>query len=250
MKTKHTAASTDKLTLAVKTRDVFGKKLRKLRIDGSIPANIFGPDFKSHAVTVNFKEFIPAYKVAKETGIVYLKYDSQEVPVMIKHLQKHPVSDAILHIDFRKIDLTKKIQTNVPVRVVGISEAVSQKGGVLLTQAENLLVEALPADIPQAIEIDISTVKELGQEIKVADLAKSAKYEIKTPAEHVIVSVVAHKEESTTAETAAVATEVIGEEKAVEGEAPAEDAAPAGKPAETGKKPEAATTPKAEEKKK
>ncbi len=222
---KKTVATSDKLTLAVKTREVFGKKLRKLRIDGSIPANIFGPDFKSHAVTVNFKEFIPAYRVAKETGIIYLKYDSQEVPVMIKHLQKHPVSDAILHIDFRKIDLTKKIQTEVPVKAIGVSEAVSQKGGVLLTQTENLLIEALPEDIPQTIEVDISTIKELGQEIKVADLAKSTKYEVKTPADHVIVSVVAHKEESTTAETAAVATEVIGEEKAVEGETPVEGAA-------------------------
>ncbi len=228
-------ASSEKLTLQVQPRTVFGKKLRKLRHEGLIPANIFGPKFKSTSVSIQFKDFVKTYKVAKETGIVYLALDKESIPVLIKHVQRHPVTDGVLHVDFRKVDLKKKIQTEVPVKTTGVSEAVTQKAGVLLTLSETLLVEALPQDIPQAIEVDISSIKELGQEIKVADLSKSAVYEIKTPVEKVVVSVVQHKEESVTPETTATAPEVIGEVP-VEG-APLEGAAPV---PEAGKKPSSA----------
>lgn len=239
MKTKSTHAQ--KLSLTVTPRSVFGKKLKKLRYTGIIPANIFGPDFKSQSITVPFKDFTHTYKVAKETGVVYLQLEKQEIPVLIKIVQHHPVNNAILHVDFRKIDLKKKIQTEVPVTTVGTSEAVSQKAGILLTQTATLLVEALPEDIPAHIEVDVTGLKELGTEIKVSDLPKFAKFEIKTPVEKVVISVVAHKEESTVAETTAAAPEVITEAKPEEG-ASTEDEAPV---AEAGKKPEATAKPAA-----
>ncbi|KKP65693.1 MAG: 50S ribosomal protein L25 [Candidatus Roizmanbacteria bacterium GW2011_GWA2_35_19] len=208
-----------KLTLEVAKRDVFGKKLNQLRKSGILPANVYGPDFKSTSISVNLKDFIKTYKIARETGVVHLKLDKSEIPTLIKYLQRHPVKDNVLHADFRKIDLTKKVITEVPVLVVGVSLAVSQLGGVLLTQSKTLLVEALPSDIPQAIEVDISAIKELGQEIKVSDLIKSDSYEFKTPVDKVVISVIAHKEESVTPDTTAAATEVLTEtEKEVEGE--------------------------------
>jgi len=243
-------SSSEKLVLKVDPRTVFGKKLRKLRHGGVIPGNIFGPEFKSISVSTQFKDFVKVYKTAKETGIVYIALDKEEIPVLIKQVQRHPVNDSVLHVDFRKVDLKKKIQTEVPVKATGISEAVAQKGGVLLTLSETLLVEALPGDIPQQIDVDISSIKELGQEIKVSDLPKSAVYEIKTPVEKVVVSVVAHKEESITPETTAAAPEVIGEVPAegapVEGAVPTEGAETGAKPAE-GKKSEAAAPGKKSE---
>lgn len=244
---KAKTASSEKLVLSVVSRTVFGKKLKKLRHAGLIPANVFGPEFKSVSVSTQFKDFAKTYKTAKETGIVYLTLDKEEVPVLIKQVQRHPVTDNILHVDFRKVDLKKKIQTEVPVKTIGVSEAVTQKAGVLLTLSETLLVEALPQDIPQAIEIDISSIKELGQEIKVSQLPKSSVYEIKNPVEKVVVSVVEHKEESITPETAAAAPEVIGEVPTegapVEGAAPSEGAEAGAKPAEGGKKPEKTPAP-------
>ncbi len=246
-KTKTT--SSEKLVLNVVPRTVFGKKLKKLRHGGVIPANVFGPEFKSVSVSIQFKDFAKTYKTAKETGIVYLTLDKEEIPVLIKQVQRHPVTDSVLHVDFRKVDLKKKIQTEVPVKTTGVSEAVTQKAGVLLNLSETLLVEALPQDIPQAIVVDISSIKELGQEIKVSDLTKSSAYEIKTPAEKVVISVVEHKEESITPETTAAAPEVIGE-VSIEG-APAQGVAPAEgeagtKPAEGGKKAEQAPGKKPE----
>ncbi|KKQ24631.1 MAG: 50S ribosomal protein L25 [Candidatus Roizmanbacteria bacterium GW2011_GWC2_37_13] len=212
----------NKVKLVVKSRELTGKKAHKLRREGLVLANVYGPEFKSQSVSVNLKDFIHTYKTAKETGVVYLSLDKQEIPVLIKNIQTHPVSDVILHTDFRKIDLKKKIQTEVPIKVINSSEAVSQKAGVLLIQSETLLVEAFPQDIPHEIEIDISLIKDIGQEIKVGDLKKTEKYEIKTPAEKVTVSVVAHKEESVTPDTTAAAAPEVITEAPKEGEEAAE----------------------------
>ncbi len=230
-----------KLTLQVSKREVFGKKLKKLRREEMLPANIFGPDFKSASITVNMKDFLKVYRVAHETGVVTLDLDKKEIPTLIKFLQKHPVTDQILHVDFRKIDLSKKVLTDVPVKAVGASEAVNVKGGVLLIQSDVLSLEALPNDIPTAIEVDISVLKELGDEIKVSDLKKSAKYELKDEADKVVISVVAHKEESVTPDTVSTAPEVTTEK--VEGEAEDEAASTPekgeAKPAEKADTPEA-----------
>src|SRR3989338_6059601 len=218
---KSTNNADSKLILTVQPRTLFGKKLKKLRREENIPANIFGPDFKSQAVSVNFKDFIKVYKTAKETGVVYLKINNDEHPILIKNVQRHPVQDHILHADFRKIDLKEKILTDVPIKVVGRSEAVAQKGGVLLTQTESLEVEALPINIPQYLEIDILQLKEINQEIKVSDLPKSDKYQIKDALDKIVVSVVEHKEEEILPQTApTTAPEVItakpGEEEVTE----------------------------------
>src|SRR3989339_126550 len=220
---KKSSSSTDKVSLKAELRTIFGKKLNKVRKQGLVPGNIFGPDFKSKSISVVYKELVKTYKQVGETGIVYITIDKENIPVLIKTIQKHPLSSSLLHIDFRKIDLLKKIETNVPVKTIGVSEAVSQKAGVLLLQSDTLLVEALPEDIPSSIEVDVSIIKDIGQEIKVADLKKSDKYIVKTPAEKVIVAVIAHKEESIVPETAVAAPEIIteavkeGEEAVTEG---------------------------------
>jgi len=208
---KTKVAHPDKLTLSSDVRTVFGKKLRKMRIQGSIPGHVFGTDFKSQSITLRLVDFLKTYKTVKETGVIYLTVGKEEIPVLIRGVQKHPVTDIILHVNFRKIDLKKKIETAVPVKSIGVSEAVTQKGGVLLTLAETLLVEALPQEIPSHIEVNISTIKEVGQEIKVSDLRKSEIYEIKELPDKVIFSVVAHKEESITPETTTEQSEVITE---------------------------------------
>lgn len=228
MKTQ-TKPQVTKLQLGAEMRTLFGKKLRKFRHEGKVPANVFGPNYKSRSISVELKNFSKAYKVAEETGIIYLNVDKEELPVLIRGVQRHPISHKILHVDFRKIDLTQKIETEVPVKIVGESEAVVQKGGVLLTQMSAVRVESLPEDIPHEIEVDISRLKEIGTEIKVGDLPKSNKYTVKEDEAKVVVSVIAHKEESLVAETAVAEPEVITEAPKEGEEAPIEEAAPTGK---------------------
>lgn len=215
-KTKKTTK--EKIELVAEPRDVFGKKLRNFRYKGLIPANIFGADFQSKAITITLANFTAAHKVAHETGVVYVKLGDEEIPTLIRTVQHHPVDNHILHVDFRKINLKQKIETTVPVEVVGESIAVNQLGGVLLTQTDHVTVEALPQNIPSTIQVDISKLTEVGTDIKVSDLPKSAEYEIKEDPEKVIISVTEHKEESVTPETEAAQPEITTEKAPAEGE--------------------------------
>ena len=221
--TKTKSSEKEKLILTAQPRNLFGRKVRRLRAAGIIPANVYGAQFKSQSVSVNLKDFIKIYKIAKETGVIYLTISNQEIPVLIEGMQKNPIDNSILHVVFRKIDLTKKLEKNVPIKIIGESRAVKELGGVLLTQLDSLIIEALPQDIPQFIEVDITSLKEIGQEIKVADISSKNNYLIKTPAERVIVSVIAHKEESTTPETTTTPAEVISENKVEKEETPQQD---------------------------
>ncbi len=209
----------NQLQLSYSPRTIFGKKLKTLRQKGIIPANIYGQDFKSAAIAVNYKDFYKLYRIARQTKVVHLVEKDINLPVLISHIQKHPVTDQILHVDFRKVDLTKKIQTDVPIKIIGTAEAVSQRNGVLLTLIDHLRIEADPTAIPSHIEIDITPLKDLNQEIKVGDL-KPNNFKILDPSDKVIVSVVAHKEESVVPETTVTAPEVITEKKPEEEKSP------------------------------
>ena len=233
---KHTKTSPKesdkKLHLKADKRTIFGKNLKKIRYEGKLPANIFGPGFKSQSISLDVKDFRRIYKTAKETGIIYIKLDSTDIPVLIRSIQKHPVSGELLHVDLRKIDLKQKIEAKVPIEILGESPAVTQKGGVLLTQLNEITVEALPEDIPQKISITITGLVEIGNEIKIADLPKSDKYLIKDDPTKIVLQVIVHKEESLVAETAPTAAPEVIEEKPEEGVEGAEAVEGAEKPAE------------------
>ncbi len=215
--------STDKIQLVVEKRNVFGKKLKGLRKQGKLPANIFGEDIKSQAVMLSVKEFFRAYRKAGQTQIVYLQLENkEELPVLIQEVQHHPVTNFLLHTDFRKVNLKKKIETDVPVKFVGESEAVIQSKGILLTMTESLRVEALPEAIPSMFEVNISPLKELNDEIKVKDIKIIGEYIIKETPEKTIVRITAHKEETVETQVVAPETVEVTTEKKAEEEAPAE----------------------------
>ncbi len=217
---------TQKIVLQATIRETFGKSVRMMRRNGQIPANIYGPKFESKAITVDAKTFNSLYREAGETGVIYIETGETSIPTLVTNIQYDPTKGNFIHVDFRKVDLNKKIEANVPLVIVGESVAVQQKNGVLLTQMDEVTVESLPTDIPHQIEIDISVLQEIGDEIKVAQLPTSDKYTIMDDPERVIVSVTEHKEESIEPETVTAAPEITTE-KAAEGEEGSEAAAPA-----------------------
>jgi large subunit ribosomal protein L25 len=169
---------------------------------------------KSQALQLPVKEFMFVYKKAHETHIVYLQFKGQEIPVLIQNVQHHPVTDILLHVDFRKVNLKKKIETEIPIKLIGESEAVHLNKGILLTLNETLLIEALPEDLPEDVEIDISILKEMNDEIKIKDLKAKGPYEFKGDPEQTIVRISEHKEEDITPQVVAPETvEITGEKK-------------------------------------
>lgn len=216
----------DKLTINATKREVLGKQVKKLRKEGFVPANIYGKDFNSAAITLTLTDFTRVYNEAGETGVVYVSIEGgdKDIPTLIKSVQKHPVNDFILHIDFRKINLKQKIETEVPLSFIGESPTVKQ-GAVVLYQMDTITIEALPTDIPSEIEVDLASITEVGQDIRVSDLPKSDKFEYITDAEMVVVSTTEHKEEDLEPDTTTVIPEAEeGAEAAEGGEEAATDA--------------------------
>ena len=201
----------EKIIMNATFREITGKQTRSLRKDGIVPANIYGKEFTSQTISLDKKEFIDTFKAAGETNVVYVKVDGKEIPTLFSEIQIHPTNQSVLHVDLKKIDLKKKVETQVPFVISGLSEAVEKKHGILLTQMTEVTIEALPSDIPNNIDVDISNMSEIGDVIRISDLPKSASYEIKEELERIIVSVTEHKEEELVPETVSEEPEITGE---------------------------------------
>lgn len=191
------AETKERIILAVTSRDMFGKQVKKIRKQGKIPSNIFGKDFESKAIAVDYKEFEKVYKKTGETQVIYvvIEGDKKEIPCLVSDIQFHPVSEAILHVDLRKVNLKQKIEANVPIKLVGESPAV-KLGGDMYTEHDSILIEALPNNIPAEIAIDISILTEIGSHITIGDIKTPSDVEIKDNPETIVVSVIAHQEQS------------------------------------------------------
>src|SRR3989344_3862715 len=180
----------EKVSLSARARTNLGKKVKKLRKEGKIPANLFGKDIKSKALDVEEKEFRKIFKEVGETALINVKVDSEAYPALIHKVQLDPKTDSILHVDFHKVNLKEKITTNVPVVLVGESPAEKSGVGLVLQTLNEVEVESLPTDIPHNFEVSIDKLEEVGQSLHVKDLkVDKAKVEIKNDPEEVIVSV-------------------------------------------------------------
>lgn len=157
--------------LSASPRTIFGRKTNKLRKQGIIPANIFGKKIKSMAIELEKLGLLDTMRKAGETGLIHLKIkgETKVHPVLVSGYAQHPVTDEMLHVDFHEVDLTQKTTATVPLKAVGESSAV--KSGMVLVMFKNELdVEALPTDLPDSIEVDISGLTEVGATIHASDL--------------------------------------------------------------------------------
>lgn len=219
----------NKTTLEAKVRKVTGRKVKTLRKEGWLPANIYGKKIKSQVVQVKALDFGKAYQAAGETGLISLMGRA----VLVSGVQTDPLTDAPIHVDFRQVDLKEKVTAGVPVGLVG--ESPAEKGGIgtVVQYIDEIEVEALPTDLPEKFEIDASGLSEVDQAVFVSDLKyDKAKVEVKNDPEEIIVKVEPPQKEEVVAPPPAegpAATEAEagkeapkeGEEVPVEGEAQA-----------------------------
>lgn len=210
--------TTQSIKLPCQIRSTYGKQNRSLRKSGNIPAVIYGEGEAPVNVTLAYHEFTDVYKIAGGTTVVECNIGDKSVPTLITEVAINPVLDTVTHVDFRRVNLNKKVHASVPVAIIGESVAVKKDGGVLLQQMQIIEVEALPQHIPHSIDIDISSITEVGKEIKVSDVTVNELYAILDLPDRVIVSVVAHKEESVEAQTERADTEITTAKVPVEGE--------------------------------
>lgn len=157
--------------LQAEKRTILGKKVKQLRKKGVVPGNVFGKKTPSVAIQVDHKALVATLKKAGETSLVNVKIagETKARPVLVAGYAQNPVTGELLHVDFHEVDLNQKTTAMVPVKVVGESEVV-KSGNVLVMLKNEIEVEALPTDLPDALEIDITSLTEVGATLHAKDL--------------------------------------------------------------------------------
>lgn len=190
---------------------------------------IYGHNVDPVTVVVDGREFVKAFQKVGRNQLVDLQLDSEPVrKALIREVQRSPRDGDLLHVDFYQVNLTEKIESEVPIEIEGEVEIVSKGEADLQRGLHVLKVECLPTDLPPVIMVDVSGLKEVDDEIRVKDLKIPPGCEILDEPEDLIVKVAAHKEEVEEVAPAAAPAEVptVGETQAPaeggEGEAPAE----------------------------
>lgn len=175
------------IELKASKREKLGKIVKTLRTAGLVPAVVYGKGFENLNVTLNLKEFMKVFKEAGHSSVVDLVIEGEKEPVkvLIVDIQEAPIKNEVIHVDFHKVDLTKKTTAEVPVEVTGLSPIVKSGEGILLTLLSEIEVEALPLDLPHQIIIDVTRLEKIGDGLMIKDL----------PIDHSKVSVVGHKAE-------------------------------------------------------
>jgi large subunit ribosomal protein L25 len=218
----------------------------RLRAGGGVPAVVYGLGRPPVNVAVGARKVEEVLGLESGRNTIFtltLAGQDRSRAVMIKALQRHPVTEKLLHVDFVRVDLDKAVRVNVPIRLLGIAEGVKTEGGILEFVMRQVEVECLPAEIPEHLDVDVSGLH-LNQHLAVSDLQVKDRVKILDAPESIVCVVAVPKEEAApVVDEAAAATaaepEVIkkGKETAPEeGDAKKGDAKkPEAKKAETKK---------------
>lgn len=176
-------------SLDAQRRDVLGKKVKGLRKQGLIPATVYGKGFEPVSVQVDDRGFNTLYRKAGKTALIDLNIpDLPKQAVFVQAVQRHPISRLILHADFKVVDVNKPVQIEVPVTMTGESPIVARGDAMLNHVITTVLVEALPGNLPQHIDVDIGGLDELDKTITVADLPTGGGYRVLNEAGEVLFS--------------------------------------------------------------
>ena len=240
------------ITIAAEHRTSRGKnEARRLRVAKMIPAIVYGTGKDPIAVSVNPKEVNKIlYSSTGHNTIFDVKVaDAASEPVLITDWLRDPIKDNLLHVDFLRIDLTKRIKVKVPVHTVGVSVGVKMQGGLLEAIVREVEVECLPDDIPEMFNVDVT---ELGvnKAIRSTDLPMTGSMKLISSPDAVLVHVVLLRAEAVVEEAKAAEPEVIKKGKKEEegAAAPAKGGAPAKGAAAPAAKAPAAKAPAAKKK--
>lgn len=169
-------------------------KLALVRGEGSIPAVCYGPDVESIAIAIHEREFTKMARDISTATIIDLDIEGEEHEVLVKQIDREPVSEDIQHVDFYAIKRGVEMEIEVPIVFVGESRA-AKSGGVLNEVLHELQIRCRPRDLVEQVEIDLSLLEEVGSSITVADVRLREGITVLNGAEETIVSVNAVVEE-------------------------------------------------------
>lgn len=205
----------DAVTLSVKKRDLQTEKINRLRSQGQIPAVIHNHGKDSLHISVSDKDLEKAYSVVGKQRPLSITLEGKKYTTLIKDVAKAPATEKILHTVFQAVKANEKVNAEVPIHLVG--EVPAERASLLvLKHLEEISIEALPNDLVSTVEVDASSLEEVGDKLHVSDIKLPANITLKTDPETVIATVEMPKDQIAEADAALEAQE------AAEGQAPSD----------------------------
>lgn len=210
--------SDDRQTLNLTARDTFGSREgRRLRSTGSVPGILYGRGREPQAFSVNERELRATLKAGH--ALFDASLDGSEVPVIVKDQQHHPVRGDFQHIDLLEVDLTQSIESAVQVELTGADQAPGIiQGGVLDQVTRELNISALPTDIPDSIEIDVSML-EMNEAFLLSQASIPSKLTVLDDPEETVIATISPPTKVEVETEVEEETELVGEESGGEAEA-------------------------------
>ncbi|MCF7812584.1 50S ribosomal protein L25 [Candidatus Gracilibacteria bacterium] len=194
---------------------------REERKQKRVPAVVYGKGVDPVAISLDGSELLKVYREAGHSSLVDLDVDGEKMKVIIHILDRHPVRDSIYHVDFYAVNLKEKTNVTIPFKFVGEAPAVKDQDGLFISEHDEVEIRCLPTEIPHEIEVDITPLKEINDNLTLADLnLDTEKYEILSlEPESVLCSVIMPKEEKIEEEAPEAEEVPVEGETAEEGEA-------------------------------
>lgn len=186
----------DHQVLEAEVRDTHGSTLTRLRKGGRVPAVVYGNGMPATAISVSEKAFVGESPL--RSGLVELTLDGTKVNAMIHQIQRHPVSQDVLHIDFYQVNLNEPIDSKIPVYVHGVEE-VERRHGIVQQQLREVEVHALPEKTPEYLSVDVSNL-ENGEHLSLGDIELPGDVTLRSDTAEVVVSVLVSKRTAETEE--------------------------------------------------
>jgi large subunit ribosomal protein L25 len=185
------------LTIAAELRSSRGKnEARRLRVRKQIPAVVYGTGKEPVTVTVSPKDIVKILN-SPAGGNTIFNLDitgAETTPVMLKDWQHHPVKENILHVDFLRIDLAKRLRVRVRVLNIGDPRGVKEQGGIYEIITREIEIECLPEEIPEDFRIDVTEFR-IGSSLRAADVPLSGSMKLMSAADQLISHVVSPAKE-------------------------------------------------------
>lgn len=164
---------------------------KRLRRENKLPAVVYGKGYETKSIAVDGRELDKILKTHGETSLINLQVEDDTFPVLIKEVQRNTLKNSIDHVDFFKVSMDEEVEYNAPIVLVGDAEGVKM-GGVLQHQKREIALKALPRDMLESVEVDISEMK-IGDTLTVGDIKVDSKNTVLDDPDEIIVSIVAPK---------------------------------------------------------
>jgi large subunit ribosomal protein L25 len=191
----------EKVVLHAKKRTLIGKQVSQLRRAGQLPGVIYGHHIDPTPISLDAHEAGLEIPRLTSSSIVNIDLDGTLIPALVREKQKNYIKGLLTHVDFQAISLTEKIRARVKIHFVGLSPAVKDYSAIIVHNLNSLEVEALPHDLPERIDVNLTGLAKIGDAIHVRDLVLDSSVTVLEDL-HVIVAVATATREETAAASA------------------------------------------------